>query len=264
MLGFRVVEITAAKLSTLLKTGRVNGNPFHRYLVAKLLFKCKLPAFVKFSTDHYRLWFHPSELSYQLYQNRSYFRQDEAIMDRILRPGDVFVDIGANIGTWVLYAAHLVGPAGHVYAFEPHPKTAHYLQRNVALNSFQNITIFSCAVGDSHKLVTLEETANDTMNNISENGTVSVQMVPLDSMTQIPKIRLLKIDAEGSELQILHGAIQTLERTESVCMECCDTYARKRGYRSLDLLKILLDQGFKTDLPRDHSETFDENVLAFR
>jgi FkbM family methyltransferase len=258
------MTVTPAKLKALLTTGRVNGNPVHRYLLAKVLLKSRLPGFIKFSTGNYRLWFHPSELSYQLYQNREYYRQDEEIMRRILRPGDVFVDVGANIGTWSLYASTLIGESGKVYAFEPHPRTAGFLKRNIDLNRFRNIEVSVTAVGDSQKMVMLEEKDNDSTNNIAENGTIPVPMTSLDAVLPACDIRLLKIDAEGSELQVLQGAARTLQRTQLVYIECWDSYFNQRGYRSLELLRILTDDGFSIDVPHDHGEEFHEDVLAYK
>lgn len=64
--------------------------------------------------------------------------------------GDVFYDVGANVGCYTLYAARQVGDQGHVYAFEPHVGNALSLLRNVAANRFeQRVSVFTCAVGGS-------------------------------------------------------------------------------------------------------------------
>src|ERR1700756_3353230 len=99
------MQITRAKLKELFTRGTVNGCPVHRYVLAKLALKSRLPAFLTFSTGDYRLWLHPSELSYHLYQNRAYYSEDQAIMRSLLRPDDIVVDVGANVGPWTLYSA---------------------------------------------------------------------------------------------------------------------------------------------------------------
>ena len=61
---------------------------------------------------------------------------DVALVGRLLRAGDVFIDGGANVGLFTLVAARAVGPTGRVVAFEPSPKSREVLRRNVALNGF--------------------------------------------------------------------------------------------------------------------------------
>lgn len=258
------MHLTKIKLRELFTKGTVNGSPVHRYLIAKTVHKARIPGILKFSTAHYKAYLHPSELSFYLYQNRKYFGEGEALMKDVLRPGDVFVDAGANIGGWSLYAATLVGATGFVYAFEPHPKIAGYLQRNVDLNGFRNIKVFSLALGDKPSIVQMEEKTNDANNNITPHGKLSVEMSSLDTIMLEQHIRLLKIDAEGSELMILKGASRTLDHTEFVYLECWDTYFKNRGYRTADLFDILGAHGFKIDVPIGHGDEFHEDILAHR
>jgi FkbM family methyltransferase len=258
------MHITLAKLKELFIRGTVNGNPVHRYALAKLVLKSHAPAFLTFSTGDYRLWLHPSELSYQLYQDRAYYSEDQAIMRGLLRPGDIVVDVGANVGPWTLYSAGLVGPSGHVYAIEPHPQIAGYLTRNIELNGFTNVTVLPCAAGEAVGTGMLEERINDANNNIADNGTMAVPVAPLDELIPARPIRLIKIDAEGSELQVLRGARKALTSAQHVYIECWDSYFRKRGYSTADLLSILRLHGFTIEIPDDHGPEFHENVLAHK
>jgi predicted methyltransferase len=66
----------------------------------------------------------------------------QQVLARYLKTDDVFYDIGANIGFFSLIAARLVGPSGHVYAFEPVPDSILILKENILLNYFKNITVF--------------------------------------------------------------------------------------------------------------------------
>jgi FkbM family methyltransferase len=258
------MNITKEKLRELLTRGTVHGCPAHRYVAAKLIVKARIPAFLKFSTPHYRVWLHPSALSYCLYLDRDYFHHDEAVMRNILRPGDTFVDVGANIGGWTLYASPLVGSSGTVYAFEPHPKVARYLTENVRLNGFANIQLFEAAAGDANGVSCLSDRQNDANNNVMASGPIPVKVVRLDSVIPDTPIRLLKLDAEGYELPALAGAREVLSRTQFVYFECWETYFKAYGYSTRHLLDLLRGEGFRIDIPADHGEEFHENLLAYR
>ena len=67
----------------------------------------------------------------------------------IIRPGDVFLDIGANVGFFTILGARLVGDSGSVVAFEPEPRNVAALRDNVALNDFANVTVVAAAVSSS-------------------------------------------------------------------------------------------------------------------
>ncbi|MEX5637760.1 FkbM family methyltransferase [Parafrankia sp. FMc2] len=132
-----------------------------------------------------------------------------------LRPGDVFVDVGANVGSYTLLAGKV--PGVHVVAFEPASSTFSRLSENVVLNRLTNVTLHQCAVGqaDTEALLTLD---NDTMNQIvpvgDESGrTEKVRMVRLDTIIgDQSDVALVKIDVEGHEPEVLAGAEQLLRR----------------------------------------------------
>jgi hypothetical protein len=70
------------------------------------------------------------------------------VVRKILRPNDIFVDVGANDGYFSLLASSLVGPSGQVVALEPIPSTAGELRANILLNGFTNIAIVESAASD--------------------------------------------------------------------------------------------------------------------
>ena len=73
-----------------------------------------------------------------------------------LKKGDVVYDLGANVGFYTLLSARLVGPEGHVYAFEPYPKSAETTRHNLAINGFDHATVINKAVADKPGLEWLE------------------------------------------------------------------------------------------------------------
>lgn len=78
-----------------------------------------------------------------------YEQAETTLIAGSLRAGDVFLDIGANIGYYSLMASRLVGESGRVYAFEPIPENAHKILAAVQLNGIRNIYVNQSAVGES-------------------------------------------------------------------------------------------------------------------
>jgi len=137
-------------------------------------------------------------------------------MRRVLRPGDVFIDVGSNIGYLSAVAADLVGPAGQVHAFEPVPAYAEKLRRFAALNPEYPIEVNACAAGEVAGVCDIFVTRETGQSTIvpsykPANEIVSVIRVPvvrLDSYLadhRIERVALIKIDAEGFEYPILRG-----------------------------------------------------------
>lgn len=158
------------------------------------------------------------------------FREDDvhrAILEP-LRPGDVFVDVGANIGYYSILASRAVGPRGRVIAVEPVPSTFHQLQANIRTNRCENITPLDCSVWSTAGVLTLEVTENSygEAHVVQPDGlTPVIGPVPARTLDEIcrplPHIRLIKLDIEDSELEALTGAPETLDKTDRLVVECC-------------------------------------------
>ena len=141
-----------------------------------------------------------------------------------LATDSIVVDVGANIGTFSLSMASALSQ-GHVFAFEPHPATFGYLKENVALNQLDNITLFQMALGKNEGMVSISNRFKDAQNHIlgtQTDDSISVQQKPLDDALKpydLSHITLLKIDVEGYEVQVLHGAMETLRSCDAVLIE---------------------------------------------
>lgn len=137
-----------------------------------------------------------------------------------LGPGDVFYDIGANIGFFSLIAARRVGAQGHVYAFEPVPSNAAVIARHAELNGFATIEVFNKAVGAQTgraELRLAHHIGGAVLASAGEppdpRGRIAVDIVALDDFIKQRNLqppKLVKIDVEGAELDVLRGMRQTL------------------------------------------------------
>jgi FkbM family methyltransferase len=136
-----------------------------------------------------------------------------------LKPGDVFVDVGANCGTFSLFAARLVGSEGRVIAIEPMPEMAQRMRFNIATNAFSNIDVFETAVGrqSGSDILYVDETArgHSSMEPIDGYTRTTVPISTLQSIVETSKVMridALKIDIEGFEDRALLPFIATADR----------------------------------------------------
>ncbi len=140
-----------------------------------------------------------------------------------LRPGDVFVDVGANIGYYSVIAGAIVGHSGAVYAFEPSARIRARLERNIALNNMTQVRVRPEAVtGQSGvvRLIESRDTGNDGLAYVDMNGGdagVEVRAVRLDELTElsVPPPALIKVDVEGGEPEVFRGATAMLDRVDA-------------------------------------------------
>ena len=151
-----------------------------------------------------------------------------AVVVRLLRPGDVFVDLGAHTGYYTLLAADLVGTAGHVFAFEPSPARYRELLANLERSGKKNVSAFERAAGSGDGTATLYDAPrpNTSASTLSTGalafpavGTaadyrpVTVEVVAAESMLPadlLGRVRVVKVDVEGYEREAIHGIEQIL------------------------------------------------------
>lgn len=128
-----------------------------------------------------------------------------------LRRGDLFLDVGANVGTYTVLASGVCGAS--TFAFEPDPNTASRLRRNIELNSLgDRVEVYECALGAERGNAPFT-VGLDTVNRIASSGgsgTRSVRMETLDDIVRDAPPAMMKIDVEGWELEVLSGAGRVL------------------------------------------------------
>jgi FkbM family methyltransferase len=156
---------------------------------------------------------------------------EQAFLAAHLRPGDVFYDLGANIGFYATIAARIVGPRGHVYAFEPHPESAAAVERNARLNDLRNVTPVAAAVSDRDGRLTLSLAESSATHRLGDGAGVEVDVVALDSWRERSGARppaLVMIDVEGAELDVLEGMRDILRHSRPVV--CCEVHWLGRAF----------------------------------
>ena len=167
-----------------------------------------------------------------------------SMLKKLVHQGDVFFDIGANVGTWSLLAAK---NGGNAYAFEPVKKTFDIMSSMVELNpDLRNrIVCENAAVGDVDGMVCITTDEESTTNHVVENtqGSESTQMVrqiAIDEYAKNMHIKMAKIDVEGYEVQALNG-MKTMLREGKVDVIVLEDFDGKNS-KSYQLLR---SYGFK-------------------
>lgn len=164
------------------------------------------------------------------------------------RADDVFVDVGANLGSYTLLACGVVGARG--YAFEPIPETHQRLVSNLRLNSIEHLVVHpNVGIGDKPGMLHFTRQL-DTVNHVLAteetcNDTVAVKVATLDELLGTDAPTVMKIDVEGYETAVLRGAQKALACSSLNCiiMELNGSGARY-GYDDDDLVKMLSGYGF--------------------
>jgi FkbM family methyltransferase len=139
------------------------------------------------------------------------------VLRSLLEPGDVVLDIGANIGVMSLQAASRVGPGGHVFAFEPINRLADLLSRSAAENHFENITIHRVALSDHSgpgRMRLTPASLGTSSLTLAADGE-PCEMKTLDEIvfpSNFTRPKLLKIDVEGHEAIVFSGGSSFFEK----------------------------------------------------
>lgn len=177
-----------------------------------------------------------------------YSEEEVNLFSKIVKPGDTVLDIGANIGSFTVPLARLANP-GTVMAFEPE-KTAFYtLCGNIAINNIRNVFCFQQAVGNTASSVKVPELSNTAFGNYggleltkdySNCDHYYVQISTIDSLN-LTSCKLIKIDVEGMEKEVILGAKTTIEKLKPILYVEND-----REEKSEELIKTIEGFGYKT------------------
>lgn len=169
-----------------------------------------------------------------------------SLLASTLRPGDIFFDVGSNMGLFTIIAGKAVGSNGRVFAFEPEIHFNQTLRENVQLNGLSNVVIFRKALGDSNgsgrlfvrglespSLIRRPDAANasregtvESPGRSSETHSQVVEIVSGDWIREtqgLPIPRAVKVDVEGYEYNVLNGLRRTLSNLDCELL-CCEIH----------------------------------------
>ena len=193
----------------------------------------------------------PSWKAQLLWSQKSGDAAGKVVVDRVLRAGDIAIDVGANFGFYTDRFARLVGPTGHVYAFEPHPSYQGMLRRiakarrNVsvissALSSQSSMSVLSAPVSSQGPNAAMASLEPRTM---GSHDVIQVATTTLDEkLGDLRRVRFLKCDVEGHEHDVLLGGTRLLERDHPVLF--IEIEQRHRERLISETFQLLQDLGY--------------------
>lgn len=210
-------------------------------LIGRILMRAGVAHWVKFPQEGYTLRLCPS--TSHRWRKPIGSRPVEEFFRRYVKPGDVVVDAGANVGIFTLAAATAATHSGRVYAFEPHPRTFKYLQRHLADNRASHVKAFNVALGDKEGAVHFSDNLlSDDINHVASEG-IEVPVKRLDALVN-EHVDLLKVDVEGYEKLTLEGAASLLPQVQCMLIEVEQEKCERFGYTARQLIDLIESHGF--------------------
>jgi len=217
------------------------------------------------------------DLSYLETKNESHQKVLEVIDS--LGEGDIFFDIGANIGYFSLIASRRVGTTGRIYSFEPSPREYIRLLKNLEINHVSNVIPYNLALSDRleessfylaeyHTGLNVLKSQDDSPKSESLAGReIQVPTIRGDSLLDIPFLKNIsarmaaKIDVEGAELLVLKGFHDLLQlpTLETVVVEITPNFLAKFNSTETQIYDLMSQYGFKPTIKiKESSWQFDE------
>ncbi|MNJ85642.1 cobalt-precorrin-6Y C(15)-methyltransferase [compost metagenome] len=158
-----------------------------------------------------------------LFETGTYEKGTIQLLEKYLKGGSAFLDIGANIGLMSVLASKYVGTNGIVYAVEANPKTVPILQVNIDLNVCKNVELIPVALSDTSGTALLFENwevnrgGASLISQSNEEQGIEVKMERLDDLfDENTPIHLVKIDVEGFEPQVIRGGMNWFQKQQPV------------------------------------------------
>ena len=175
------------------------------------------------------------------------------LIAKYLKPGDTFIDIGANIGQHSLFAACLVGKTGKVYSFEPIPNIHQQFLDSIKINNFQNIIhSYNNALGNSNETkkfyVKPKNIGASSLVNLDDSEKIIQVSVKIgdEMLGNVTRIDMIKIDVEGYEYEVLLGIKNSLKKYLPILiLEFSGTFYLEQGQdHGSKILLLLQDLGY--------------------
>lgn len=195
-------------------------------------------------------------VSKQIFQNRIWEPYETSVIIKYLKKGDVFLDIGANIGYFSVIASAIVGKSGKVIAYEPDENNFRMLKKNIKVNALTNTIAFKAAISDYSGrgyIYICEDNEGDHHIYDCGEGRERVGIDIVNGNDHIPEIAnrldFIKIDAQGAEAHILKGMDKLIQSNRdhlSMVIEFWPHGLKQSGASGEELLDSI--SGFNFDL----------------
>jgi len=199
-----------------------------------------------------------NETSQAIFVTGRYEPNEFCWLNRVLQPGMMFVDIGANMGLYSLFAAKKVTARGKVLAVEPSSRECEILEGNIRSNCLPNVRAVKAAVSDRRGtadllVAPLRNSGHNTLGRFGYGTTAErSERVPTERLDDLvrtagfDRVDVIKMDVEGAEMLALRGAAETLRRFHPVLLlEVSDRTLQHQGSSSREVLDFLAREGYR-------------------
>lgn len=162
-----------------------------------------------------------TDIGRELAESGQYEEHVRAAVRELLRPGQTFVDVGANVGCVALLAAAIAGPSGRVIAVEANPENVQRLFGGIALNGFGNVRVLPFAASDRCETFSLGGGSNAYLvgaKDFAAGGFYAQSVVLDDLLAGVPAVDFIKMDIEGHEPFALRGLDATIRRHDPILL----------------------------------------------
>jgi FkbM family methyltransferase len=181
-----------------------------------------------------------------------YERDTAALISFLLKEGDTFIDIGANVGMATLVGARAVGAKGKVIAFEPNPEPYKLLSASCARNGLSQVELVNAAIteqsGTMQMFVPLENHGEGSFGSQAKakaGHTIKVRTVDGAFLDILENVKLIKIDVEGYEVQVLQSICGILQKNDSIFItEVAPQLLRSSGQSAQALMRWMEAYGY--------------------
>jgi FkbM family methyltransferase len=193
-------------------------------------------------------------------------QKSSEIMQKFIRPDDIILELGANIGYYVLLESKVLSDKGYIYAVEPAPENVRLLKKNIELNGVKNIEVFDMAISDSKGTARLYMGGACNLHSLINSGQdaqyVEVQTDTVDGFLRGKKpVTFLRMDIEGYETQVIEGMEKTLSSPD-IKRLFVEIHPHRVGPDKMKtFLRKLKDYGFETAYCVSHDK-FQRSVLG--
>lgn len=187
--------------------------------------------------------------------------KDFNILEKFIFPGNIVIDIGANVGIYTMKLSQLVGYDGQVFAFEPIPVTYDILSNNIKKLGLNNVKTYCKALSEENGFFKMVVPTNQhgvknyylsrlvLSSDSAESESYNVETQRLDEFVEVNEIRdvhFIKCDVEGAELLVMKGAEHTIEIFKPHIMCEIAGHGRAFAYQDEDLFGFFLDLGYSS------------------
>lgn len=201
-----------------------------------------------------------SFLEWYIYFYGAFRPEVSKLLNRMLRPGHVAIDIGANIGMHSVIMGNRVGPTGRVFSFEPDPHPFGRLKRNLALNGLDFVECHQAALSaksEKRKFFLHDDSIGNYANasfysdNIGKDtGSIDVDVLSLDDFVAqkaLARLDVIKLLAQGEEWNVLQGGRETIQRFRPKIFFLYEpSYWHRQNLKLMDAVAFFKQYGYTT------------------